>query len=161
MLMTFYSSIVTCVVAHESIGVIIIQSSYMSYPSLSKLHSMICNDLIGLLKGAVSWICVWQFSYTNALLHFRRPFLTFWSRVEHFHSFVTPLTAIIKLGKARTFYSITPIVFFWKKSHIYLAWSPSMVSKSCGKFHFWVNNPFNMKINYSRLYVTCKKYDHW
>ncbi len=50
--MTFYSSIVTYIVAHQSIGV----SQYSLHTNvvakfiISMLHSVICSYLIGLLK---------------------------------------------------------------------------------------------------------------
>ncbi len=50
MLMTFYSFIVTCVVAHESIGVIIVQSTHIVAKFIRSMsHSVICSDLIVLL----------------------------------------------------------------------------------------------------------------
>ncbi len=79
--------------------------------------------------------------------HFRMPLLTPQSRVEHFlwwmdahfwDSKSRPLiTAIVKLGRARTFFYITPIVFVWKKKVIYTK-DGLRVSKSWGNFHFWV-----------------------
>ncbi len=51
MLMKFYSSIETCVVSYESIGVIVVQYTHVVAKFIkSMLHSLICNDLIGLLK---------------------------------------------------------------------------------------------------------------
>ncbi len=52
-----------------------------------------------------------------------------------------PLTAIMKLGRARTFFNITPIVLIWNKKVIYSC-NGLRMSKSWGHFHFWMNYPF-------------------
>ncbi len=60
MLMTFYSSIVMCVVAYESIGDIIVQSTHVAAKFIRSMsHSVTCSDLIGLLKScSVFWALV-------------------------------------------------------------------------------------------------------
>ncbi len=57
MLMKFYFSIVTCVMAYESIGVIIVQSRHVVAKFIRSMsHSVTCSDLIGLLKSSsVFW----------------------------------------------------------------------------------------------------------
>ncbi len=50
-------------------------------------------------------------------------------------------TAIMKLGRARTCFNITPIVIIWNKKVIYTC-KGLRVSQSWGSFHFWVNYPF-------------------
>ncbi len=52
MLMSFYSSLGTCVVAYESIGVIIAQSTHVVAKFIRSMsHRVTCSDLIGLLKS--------------------------------------------------------------------------------------------------------------
>jgi len=52
----FYFSILTCVVACVSIFVIIIQSTHVVPKFIRSMsYSVICNDLIGLLKSLFSW----------------------------------------------------------------------------------------------------------
>ncbi len=65
--MTFYSSVVTCVVSYESIGVIIVHVVTKFIRSMS--HRVTCNDLIGLLKScSVLWaLCSWQENYASLL----------------------------------------------------------------------------------------------
>ncbi len=88
---------------------------------------------------------VWN---THALIAFINPR----SCVEHFlwwmdAQFWTsksqpPFTAIIKLGRARTFFNVTPTVFVWKKKVIYCTPKNGFrVSESWGNFHFWWTIP--------------------
>jgi hypothetical protein len=59
------------------------------------------------------------FSHKTTSLHFRRPLLTHWSHMDYtfmmdgcnFLAFKISFTPIIKLGRARIFLNITPIVF--------------------------------------------------
>ncbi len=54
-----------------------------------------------------------------------------------------PFTAIIKLGRARTYFYITPIVFVIKKKVIYTYEDDLRLSKLWGNFRFFgVNYPF-------------------
>ncbi len=51
-MLMLYSSIVTCIVAYKSIGVIIVQSTHFVAKFIRSMpHSVIGNDLIGLLKS--------------------------------------------------------------------------------------------------------------
>jgi len=51
MLMTLYSSILTCIIAYDSIDVIIVQSTYTLPKFIRSIsYNAICNDLIGLLE---------------------------------------------------------------------------------------------------------------
>ncbi len=71
---------------------------------------------------------------------------TFWASKSQ-----SPFTAIIKLGKARTFFNRTSIVFIWKKKAIYTK-DGLRVSKSWANFHFWVKYPFKLKFSQQHLW---------
>ncbi len=68
--------------------------------------------------------------------------------------------AIIKLGRARTFFNITLTLYVWKKKVTYTY--GLRVSKSWGNLHSWVNYLFKNFKNSTHLTVgglqSCKKY---
>ncbi len=93
------------------------------------------------------------FSNTNASIDFRRLLLTSWSCVEHFlwwmdflGFFKTPFTAIIKLGRARTFFFKAAVHYFFGLKIVQNLFLGKYITSQCSKLSPYLSLIHNGKL---------------